>query len=62
MAYIQGYANASSPDPRYTQSDGALADDSKKIRDWCNKNGKRTFNEAVAAILGSASSGTAVAA
>ncbi len=56
MAYIQGYANASSPDPRYTQSDAALADDSKKIREWCSKNGKRSFNEAVAAVLGSASS------
>ncbi|MGB8768212.1 MAG: HdeA/HdeB family chaperone [Candidatus Korobacteraceae bacterium] len=55
-AYIQGYANASSPDPRYTQSDSALADDVKKVHDWCGKNGKRSFNEAVAAVLGSASS------
>ena len=57
VAYIQGYANASSPDPRYTQSESALADDVKKVHDWCGKNGKRSFNEGVAAVLGSASSG-----
>jgi hypothetical protein len=62
MAYLQGYANASSPDPRYTQSDAALADDAKKIRDWCGKNSKRTYGEAVSAILGSASSSAAPAA
>ena len=56
-AYLQAYSNASSPDPRYVKSDAALADDAKKISDWCGKNGKRTYGEAVAAILGSASSG-----
>ncbi len=56
VAYIQGWANASSPDPRFTQSDAALADDVKKVHNWCGKNGKRSFNEAVAAVLGSASS------
>ena len=62
MAYLQGYANARSPDPRYNQSDAALADDAKKIRDWCGKNSKRTYGEAVSAILGSASSSAAPAA
>jgi hypothetical protein len=61
MAYIQGYANATSPDPRFTQSDAVLADDAKKIVDWCSKNGKSTFNEAVAAVLGSASGSAAAA-
>ena len=55
-AYLEAYANASSPDPRYTKSPAALADDAKKIRDWCGKSGKRTYGEAVSAILGSASS------
>ena len=55
-AYLQAYSNASSPDPRYVKSDAALAEDAKKIRDWCGKNGKRTYGEAVAAVLGSASS------
>ena len=45
-AYLQAYANASSPDPRYVKSDAALAEDAKKIRDWCSKNGKRTYGEA----------------
>lgn len=61
-AYLQAYSNASSPDPRYVKSDAALAEDAKKIRDWCGKNGKRTYGEAVAAILGSASSSPAPAA
>ncbi len=56
-AYLQAYSNASSPDPRYVKSDAALAEDAKKISDWCGKNGNRTYGEAVAAILGSASSG-----
>jgi hypothetical protein len=53
MAYLQGYANAISPDPRYTKSDAALADDAKQVRDWCGKNSKSTYAEAVAAVLGS---------
>jgi len=58
-AYLQAYANAHSPDPRYTLSDSALADDAKKVRDWCGKNGKRTYGEAVSAILGSAAAAPA---
>lgn len=57
--YLQAYSNASSPDPRYVKSDAALAEDARKISDWCGKNGKRTYGEAVAAVLGSASSGGA---
>jgi|GEM_PF-1516208 len=60
-AYLQAYANAHSPDPRYTMSDAALTDDAKKVRDWCGKNTKRTYGEAVSAILGSASAGAAAA-
>src|SRR5664279_2340787 len=60
-AYLQAYANAHSPDPRYTMSDAALADDAKKVRGWCGKNSKRTYGEAVSAILGSASAGAAAA-
>ncbi|HZD32750.1 MAG TPA: HdeA/HdeB family chaperone [Candidatus Angelobacter sp.] len=56
-AYLQGYANATSPDPRFTQSDAALAEDTRKVLEYCKQNGKSTFNEAVAAVLGSASSG-----
>ena len=52
--YLQAYSNASSPDPRYVKSDAALAEDAKKISDWCGKNGKRTYGEAVTAIIGSA--------
>jgi hypothetical protein len=58
-AYLQAYANAHSPDPRFTLSDAALADDAKKVRDWCGKNGKRTYREAVAAIVVSASAAAA---
>ncbi len=58
-AYLQAYANAHSPDPRYTLSDAALADDAKKVRDWCGKNGKRTYGEAVAAIVSAASAAPA---
>ncbi len=54
LAYLEGYANANSPDPRYTTSDAALADDAKKVLDWCNKNSKGTYAEAVAAVLPSA--------
>jgi len=53
LAYLQGFANATSPDPRYTQSEAALADDAKKVRDWCGKNGKSSYAEAVYAVLGS---------
>ena len=60
-AYLQAYADAHSPDPRYTLSDAALADHAKKVRDWCGKNGKRTYGEAVAAIVGSGSAGAAAA-
>ena len=58
-AYLQAYSNASSPDPRYVKSPAALEEDAKKVNDWCGKNGNRTYGEAVAAILGSASSGAA---
>jgi hypothetical protein len=61
-AYLEAYANAHSPDPRFTTSATALADDAKKVRDWCGKNKKRTYGEAVSAIVGSASSGAASAA
>jgi hypothetical protein len=54
-AYLQAYANAHSSDPRYTLSDAAFADDAKKVRDWCGKNGKRTYGEAVSTVLASAS-------
>jgi len=54
MAYLEGYSNASSPDPRYTKSQAALEDDAKKIHDWCGKNAKSTYAEAVATTLGSA--------
>ena len=57
-AYLQAYADAHSPDPRYTLSDAALADDAKKVRDWCGKNAKRTYGEAVSAILAPASAAT----
>ena len=58
-AYLQAYADAHSPDPRYTLSDAALADDAKKVRDWCGKNGKRTYGDAVAAVITSASAAAA---
>jgi hypothetical protein len=54
QAYLQGYANASSPDPRYTTSDAALADGVRQVRDWCGKNSNSTYAQAVAAVLGSA--------
>ena len=53
-AYLQAYADAHSPDPRFTLSDAALADDAKRVRDWCGKNGKRTYGDAVAAVVVSA--------
>jgi hypothetical protein len=51
MAYLEGYANANSPDPRYTTSDAALADDARKVLDWCSKNTRSTYAEAVATVL-----------
>ena len=54
LAYLEGYANANSPDPRYTTSDAALADDAKNVLDWCSKNSRGTYAEAVAAVLPSA--------
>ena len=59
VAYLQAYANAHSPDPRFTLSDAALADDAKKVRDWCGKNAKRTYGEAVSAVVTSASASAA---
>jgi hypothetical protein len=59
LAYLQGYANASSPDPRFTQTDAALADDAKKVLDWCSKNSKSTFAQAVASALGPSCSAVA---
>lgn len=55
--YLQAYSNATSPDPRYVKSPAALAEDAKKVSDWCSKNGTRTYGEAVASIVGPASSG-----
>ncbi len=52
--YLEAYANAHVPDPRYTTSAAALAEDAKHVRDWCGKNGSLTFGEGVAAIVGSA--------
>jgi len=53
MAYLQGYADANSPDPRYPPTDAQLADSAAKIRDWCGRNTKSSFSEAVYAVLGS---------
>lgn len=60
--YLQAYSNATSPDPRYVKSPAALAEDAKKISDWCGKNGARTYGEAVATIVGPASTAGAPAA
>ncbi len=56
-AYLQAYSDASSPDPRYVKSASALAEDAKKISDWCGKNGTSTYGQAVAAIVGPAAGG-----
>ena len=61
FTYLQAYSDATSPDPRYVKSDAALAEDAKKISDWCGKNGKRTYGEAVAAILGAPAAAAAPA-
>ncbi len=58
-AYLQGFANASSPDPRYTQSEAALSDDARRVRDWCGRNLKSSYGEAVFAVLGPARSAAA---
>lgn len=47
-AYIYGYANAASPDPRYAPSRGMVEDGIRRAQDWCDRNQKRTFAEAVA--------------
>jgi hypothetical protein len=60
--YLQAYSNATSPDPRYVKSAAALAEDAKKVRDWCGKNGTRTYGEAVATIVGPAASAPAAGA
>jgi hypothetical protein len=48
MAYVQGYASAASPDPRYAPRVGAIADGVKRVDDWCKDNKQRAFGEAVA--------------
>jgi hypothetical protein len=53
MAYLQGYADANSPDPRYPPTDAQLADSTSKIRDWCGRNTKSSYAEAVYAVIGS---------
>jgi hypothetical protein len=47
-AYIQGYANAASPDPRYAPSPGMIEDGTRRAQEWCEGSQKRTFAEAVA--------------
>lgn len=47
-AYIHGYANATSPDPRYAPSRDMIEDGIKRAQDWCDRNQKRTFAQAVA--------------
>lgn len=54
LAYLQGYANASRLSAGNIHSDTVLADNSAKVRDWCGKNSKSTYAEAVAAVLGAA--------
>ncbi len=48
MVYVQGYASAASPDPRYAPRVGAIVDGLKRLERWCGDNKKRTFGEAVA--------------
>ena len=55
-AYLQGYANAGSPDPHFTQSDTVLSGEAQKVSDWCNAHAGNTYGEAVAAIIGPAAS------
>jgi hypothetical protein len=51
-AYLQGFANATSPDPRYPPTETTVAEAAKKIHDWCGRNVKSTFGDAVYAMLG----------
>jgi hypothetical protein len=53
-AYLQGFANATSPDPRYPPTDAAVADAARKIHDWCGRNVKSSYGDAVYAVLGAA--------
>ena len=53
-AYLQGFANATSPDSRYPPTDASVAAASKKIHDWCARNVKSSFGDAVYAVLGAA--------
>jgi hypothetical protein len=53
-AYLQGFANATSPDPRYPPTDATVAEAARKIHEWCGRNGKSSFGDAVYAVLGAA--------
>jgi len=53
-AYLQGFANATSPDPRYPPTDAAVAAAARKIHDWCGRNVKSSYGDAVYAVLGAA--------
>jgi hypothetical protein len=53
MAYLQGYADANSPDPRYPPTAAQLQDSVARIRDWCGRNTRSSYSEAVYAVLGS---------
>ena len=47
---------------RHVKTDFPLADDAKKIREWCVKNGKSTYTGVVNSVLGSAIKKAAAAA
>jgi hypothetical protein len=47
LSYLRTYGNAGQG-----LSDAALVEDTKKIREWCGKNAKSTYGEAVATLLG----------
>ncbi len=52
LAYLHSYANAGRRDFSQVKNDTARVEDHERVRDWCRKNAKRTFGEAVAAVLG----------
>lgn len=53
-AYLQGFARATNPDPRYPPTDATVAEAARKIHDWCGRNVKSSFGDAVYAVLGAA--------
>ena len=52
LASLQAYRNTGSRNSNHDKTDAVLAEDAKRVRDWCGKNLNSTYREALAAVFG----------